>query len=247
MYILLFIFGAALGSFVNVIALRYNTGLSYLKGSSSCLFCGKLLLWHELIPLFSFLKLKGRCSSCYSRFSTQYFLVEIVSGLFLVLLFIKLGLSLNFFLLSIIYFILTIIFIYDLWHKIIPDSFVFMFILLSFLYSFFNLSIFQSLFSAILIPLPFFLIWLLSKGRLMGLGDIKLMIGMGLLLGLAQGISAVFLSFWIGGAFVALSFVYKKLFHKNYNVTMKSELPFAPFLVTSTIISFFLEINFFHL
>ncbi|MEK7062408.1 MAG: hypothetical protein AAB946_00060, partial [Patescibacteria group bacterium] len=117
----------------------------------------------------------------------------------------------------------------------------------SFLYSYFIIhnSLFIILTSGILIPLPFALIWLFSRGRLMGLGDAKLMAGMGLLLGLSGGISAVFISFWLGGAFVFILYLYKKLFKTSYNITMKSELPFAPFLIVGAILTFIFGINLF--
>ncbi|MEK9185550.1 MAG: prepilin peptidase, partial [Patescibacteria group bacterium] len=111
---------ATIGSFVNVVALRYGSGLSFAKGSSMCFACGKKLKWRELLPIISYIKQKGRCSACHSAFSIQYLLVEIISGIAFVWLFIKFGLSLDFLLLSIVYCLLIIIFIYDLRHKIIP-------------------------------------------------------------------------------------------------------------------------------
>lgn len=255
-YLIIFIIGAALGSFVNVVALRYGSGLSFARGSSICFACGKKLRWHELLPIISYIKQKGRCSACRSKFSIQYLLVEILSGLAFVWLFFEFGFSFNFLLLSTIYYLLTIIFIYDLRHKIIPDFLVFLFILFSFFYSYFFIhnSLFIILTSSILIPLPFALIWLFSRGRLMGLGDAKLMVGMGLLLGLERGISAVFLSFWLGAAFIFILYTYKlfckKFFRASYNIpydlNWKSELPFAPFLILGTILTFIFEINLFY-
>ena len=245
-YILLFIFGAAVGSFVNVVALRYGSGLSFAYGRSVCFSCSKRLSWYELIPIISYIALRGRCSACHSRFSIQYFLVEIFTGTSFVWLFFKFGLSFEFLLLSIIYCLLSIIFIYDLHHKIIPDLFVLLFILFSFAFSIIHNSypIIHTLLAALLIPLPFFLIWLFSKGRLLGLGDAKLMAGMGLLLGIWGAVSAVFLSFWIGAAFILILYLHKKIFSTSYNITMKSEIPFAPFLVLGTVLTFFFEINF---
>lgn len=243
---LLFVIGAAIGSFVNVIAIRYNTGLSFIKGNSVCLSCSKKLEWQELIPVLSYIGLKGRCSGCGARFSIQYLLVEIVSGLSLIFLYLAPRTShLEVFILFSIFETLVLIFIYDLRHKIIPDSFVFSFVFLSFLYSYFvaRTSILGLFLPAILIPLPFFLIWFFSKGRLMGLGDPKLMVGIGVLLGLERGIGAIFLSFWFGTGFVLVWYLYKKSFGKGYNVTMKSELPFAPFLITGLLIQLFFDID----
>lgn len=78
---------------------------------------------------------------------------------------------------------------------------------------------------------------------MMGLGDVKFMVGMGALLGLSSGVSAIFLSFWIGATYVLLAFVYKKLFKKGYNMGMKTELPFAPFLIIATLLVFIFKIN----
>ena len=135
-YLIIFILGATIGSFVNVVALRYGSGLSFAKGSSMCFACGKKLKWYELLPIISYIKQKGRCSACHSAFSIQYLLIEIISGVAFVWLFILSNHSFfQSFLLSIIFCLLSIIFIYDLRHKIIPDSFVVLFILFSFLYS----------------------------------------------------------------------------------------------------------------
>ena len=86
----LFIFGLAIGSFLNVVSLRYDGNHFILDpgvigGRSHCSFCGKTLRWFELIPLVSFLAQKGRCRRCAARLSMQYPIVEFISGLFFVL------------------------------------------------------------------------------------------------------------------------------------------------------------------
>lgn len=265
--VLVFIFGASMGSFLNVISLRYNTGLSFVKGKSRCLNCNKEIGGDNLFPIFSYVYLGGRCAFCKSRLPLAYLLVEIFSGIGTMVLYFKFGFSFEFFISSIIYYLLSIIFIYDLRHKIIPDPFVFLFIFFSFLYSFlyssFHLSlpdstvqagIFPSLLGALLVPLPFFLIWFFSGGKFLGFGDVKFMVGMGLLFGVSQGFVAVFLSFWIGAAFILLLFLYrnivKLLANKSYNISTrgaglswKSEIPFAPFLCLGTAVEFFFQIR----
>ncbi len=237
----IFIIGTAVGSFVNVVALRMNTGLSFIKGDSRCLACNTKIQNSDLVPIFSYINLSGRCAACKSRLPLGYFLVEIFSGLALLLLYLKFSLSSEFFLLTIIYYFLATIFIYDLRHKIIPDPLVFGFLFLSFLYAYFVIhnSIFYIFFSALLVPLPFFIIWLFSKGRLLGFGDIKLMAGLGALLGLNSGIMAVFISFWIGAVYVIILWVFKRKF------SMKSEVPFAPFLILGTIVQFIFQFKLF--
>ncbi len=83
--ILPFLFGIIIGSFLNVVALRFNTGVG-INGRSMCMSCGTKLTWRELIPLFSFLFQKGSCKTCKSKISWQYPLVEFMAGAFFVLI-----------------------------------------------------------------------------------------------------------------------------------------------------------------
>ncbi|MBU4057578.1 prepilin peptidase, partial [Patescibacteria group bacterium] len=87
-----FVFGAILGSFINVVSLRYNTGLN-LSGRSKCFSCSKTLHFFELIPIFSFIFLRGKCSKCKSKIFIQYPIVEFTMAILSFLLFIKFGLS----------------------------------------------------------------------------------------------------------------------------------------------------------
>jgi len=84
---LAFTFGTIIGSFLNVVIDRAEIEESPLKGGSYCPYCHKPLVWWELIPILSFIFLKGRCSSCKHKLSWQYPLVEAITGLFFLLLF----------------------------------------------------------------------------------------------------------------------------------------------------------------
>jgi len=91
-YLLFFILGTAVGSFLNVLIYRYNPEgkffeLKRILGRSHCLNCGKTLSFFELIPVLSFFILKGRCSSCKSKISSFYPLVEFLTGILFVLFF----------------------------------------------------------------------------------------------------------------------------------------------------------------
>jgi len=155
--ILIFLLGACLGSFITVIANRYNTGLSFWKGRSFCFTCNTELKTKDLFPLFSFLFLKGRCRYCESKIPKETFVIEILMGVLSVVAAFKSGLVslelgamtveivLGYFLITAIFAVILLISVYDLKHFIIPDSFLITFLISSFLYLFvsFNLSIFN--------------------------------------------------------------------------------------------------------
>ncbi|MCA9352053.1 prepilin peptidase [Patescibacteria group bacterium] len=264
--------GLLVGSFLNVVALRFNTGKS-IGGRSECFSCSHVLSWRDLFPVFSFLVQRGRCRYCSSHISPDNIYAEIITALFFGLITAR-GLFFGVSLLALPYLIATlflfivfsvliVIFLYDLKHKIIPDTLSVTFGVLGifsifffewadrvFVYVGLHIPDWSHVLAGIVIPLPFVLLWMISKGRWIGLGDPKLMVGMGFLLGIPLGISAVFVSFWIG-AFVALvaifiNVVYKKrLLRQGKKSIMKSELPFAPFLIVGTLITAILYIHVF--
>lgn len=126
-YGLVFILGLLVGSFLNVVIYRYNTGMSVVSGRSRCLTCAHTLRWFELIPVVSFVIQAGRCRECHSRLSWQYPAVELLTGLIFLRVFQVVGgnahnLELAFWWL--VFSILIVITIYDLRHKIIPDGLV---------------------------------------------------------------------------------------------------------------------------
>lgn len=260
-----FIFGAIVGSFLNVVILRWNSGLS-LGGRSRCFSCSKTLSWYELVPFLSFLFLRGKCSSCGAKISIQYFLVEALTGLmflFSISFFPSVfGLYeiVSFLALLFIWSVLIVLAIYDLRHMILPDFFVFLFSISSvvfigaqYMIGDFEINIWNLLAGPILF-LFFFALWFVSGGRWMGFGDVKLAFGIGIFLGLQKGITAVALSFWIG-AVVSLLIIFSQKLINFYGksrlslstkpITMKSEIPFGPFLILGTILSFFIDFGFF--
>ena len=87
--VFVFILGLLVGSFLNVVIFRLHRGESFISGHSKCLFCGHKLKARDLVPLFSYLFLKGHCRYCKQKFSGQYFLVELVTALSFVLIYIK--------------------------------------------------------------------------------------------------------------------------------------------------------------
>jgi len=140
-----------------------------------------------------------------------------------------------------------VITIYDLRHKIIPDVLSYSAVILAIVYrlSLGNLSLFDWLAGPILF-IFFFLIWFISRGRAMGLGDGKLALSVGLILGFAQGLSALTLAFWIGAAVSLGVMLYFRLFRGVKKLTMKSEIPFAPFIILGAWISLIYQLDLFH-
>ena len=271
MYLLAFLFvfllGTIIGSFLNVVIFRFNTGKSVAKGRSICMTCNNELRWFELIPVFSFLIQSGKCRRCAANISHQYPLVELVTGILFVLVALKYSplifISITHYLFFVVFFIfifsfLIVISVYDLRHKIIPDKLVFIFIFLSFLSIFINhytygkLLIMPDVWSLLagpILALPFVILWYFSKGHLMGLGDGKLILGIGWLLGISQGIFSLFVSFWIGTIVGLVLIIFSKANSGKLKskVSMKTEIPFAPFLIIGLFVAFFLNLNFFSL
>jgi prepilin signal peptidase PulO-like enzyme (type II secretory pathway) len=265
-----FLLGAIVGSFINVVALRYGTKMSSLKGRSICFFCDRTLRWFEMVPILSFLFLRGKCRTCKAELSLQYFLVELGTGLVFVGIFLRqyglwqiyslmshglLYSVLFFFYYAAIFSILIIIFLYDLRHKIIPNALVYSFIVLSlgklflFLYCqglpLTTVNLFNLL-APIILSLPFALLWYFSDGKWIGFGDAKLIFGLGALLGIVLGLSAVVLAFWLGTLWVLLVWL-RAQFSGKKALAFGSEIPLAPFLILAIFLVFLWHFDFFGL
>ncbi len=261
--IIFFVFGLIIGSFLNVVIFRYHTHKTF-GGRSICLSCQNRLYWYDLVPLLSYTILGGRCRHCKAKISIQYPLVELASGLIFLGLFIKfqdifyiniIDFSITYAYFATMFSLLLVIASYDLRHKIIPDTLSFIFGILAFVgMFFFNASSLASIMgdtfyfhipalwdflAGIVLSLPFALFWLLSRGTWMGLGDAKLAVGLGFLLGLGRALTAVTLSFWSG----AIVGIYLIIFSGKHK--MKSEIPFAPFLVLGAVLAFIFELHLF--
>ena len=256
-----FVFGLIIGSFLNVVIIRLNTERTF-GGRSACMSCQKKLSWYELIPIFSFIALRGKCRTCKTKISTIYPIVEFLTGLIFAGVFLKFQdvFFINTFVFSFTYAyyvtafsLLLVIAVYDFRHKIIPDSLSVAFGLLAFVGLFFfntnsslgfygfypHIPSILEFLSGFLIAMPFYLFWLVSSGAWMGLGDAKLGIGLGWLLGLSRAISSAVVAFWIG-AIVGIFLIILSSKHG-----MKSEIPFAPFLVLGAFLVFIFSLSLF--
>jgi len=238
-----FVFGLVFGSFLNVIIYRLKSGGSIGLSRSFCPECKITLKWYDLVPVFSFVWLRGRCRYCGEKISWQYPIVEILSGLIWVLLarrsFSEGGGFFDFTYYIFILSALLVIAVYDFKWKIIPNKIVYPAIAFVFLYNVFNSfkllnleTFIYPLFTAIITFLFFFAIYHFSSGKAMGLGDAKLAFLIGLFLGPIYSAVAFTLSFIIGAVFGILLIASKKK-------SLKSQIAFGPFLVLGAFLAFF--------
>lgn len=237
--VFVFILGLSIGSFLNCVIYRLEKEESFVKGRSYCPHCKHQLIWLDLIPVASFLLLQGKCKYCHGKISIQYPLIEILTGLIFLLVFnlqpsiFNIAGMINLVFLLYIASALIIIFVYDLKYYLIPDNVLFPAIIVTFLYRLFYISLIWNYLLAIIIAFGFFLfIFLISKGKWMGFGDVKLAILLGLLLGFPNILVGLFLSFFLG-AIIGISLI---ILNKK---GLKSEMPFAPFLIMGTFVAMF--------
>ena len=220
-----------MGSFLNCLVCRLHKKEDFLVKRSYCPYCKHTLSWKDLIPVLSFLLLKGKCRYCGQRISLQYILAELTTGILFVL-----ALTQHSYFLLLAFSFLVII-IYDFKYYIIPDKVIFPAIAITFLYqlvsNFQSIDIFYSAVISALAAAGFFLsIFLISRGRWIGFGDVKLALFMGLLLNFPGILVAMFFSFFIGAIIGTVLIALNKK-------GLKSEVPFGPFLMIGTLIGLF--------
>ncbi len=249
-----FLFGLSVGSFLNVVILRYHKASRFQRdafrlfgGRSHCPHCKKTLGFWELIPVVSFLVQQGKCKSCHKQISWQYPLVEFATGVVFALIVwqffsaASFGFPIFYILYSIfLYFIfasfLIIAFVYDARWGLIPNFIsygIFGLALIRILYSIFYIpnSVSYDVFLAFFVFVLFGGLWFFSRGRAMGFGDVKLAPAIALFLGWPLGFLATLFSFWFGALYGIL------ILFRRRGVTLKSEIPFGPFLVLGAVIA----------
>lgn len=237
-YVIVFIFGTIIGSFLNVCIYRIPLKNSVVIGRSHCMNCNNKLKWYELVPIISFILLRGKCKSCKSKISFQYPIVEAMNGLFYLAIFYIFGWSGSYVLIfNIIYcmatstlFVLSII---DLRTHTIPDSLSYILLLLGIIFTIIKSISSYDETGRVIEPLlkhgiGFFavsalllFIFYVTQGRGIGGGDVKLMAGAGLLLGW----DVVIVAFLVGCIMASVIHPIMMLFKKSDRV-----LAFGPYL-----------------
>ncbi len=198
-YILIFLYGIVIGSFVNVVILRIPRKESIVKVRSHCESCGYELKWFDLIPIFSYLFLGGKCRKCKTKISAGHLILEVLSGVLYVLIFLVAGFSIDSVLICLLSSALLALSMIDFKTYEIPVGFQYViFILavirvclhyedwLNYVIGFFAVSVFLTL------------LYYISKGAAIGGGDVKLMAVCGLFLGWKLIVFAFFVGCIVG-------------------------------------------------
>jgi prepilin signal peptidase PulO-like enzyme (type II secretory pathway) len=239
----LFVFGAILASFITVISERVYTGQSWFQGRSRCNSCRRTLTGIDLIPVLSWLVFGGRCRTCRSKVPAQYAISEVTLGALFALSYIKFGFTIVLPVFLSLLCVLLFVVLYDIRHTIVPAWSSTAVIILGAAVGFLmRTSLHAFLVQAgvsVAIAFAFFLVYFLSRGRAMGLGDTPMSFGLALMSG-SMAVTGVLFSFWIGaviGIFI--------LVMRRGGPTMGIEVPFVPFMAAGFLLALFTQWNVF--
>jgi leader peptidase (prepilin peptidase)/N-methyltransferase len=223
-----FIFGLSIGSFLNVLVLRMDSLNTVWNTRSHCPNCKHTLAWYDLVPLFSYAILRGRCRYCRKPISWQYPLVELITGTIFGVLFAKYGFDLSLLYYGVIFSLLMVVAVYDIKTQLVPEYFVWGALILALLggWYFGNFGFLSMIYGGLVSGGLLAILVYASREKWMGAGDIKIGLILGFLLGYPIAIFGIFASFLIG-AVIGLIYIYFK------RKTIKASLPFAPFIIFS--------------
>ena len=242
-YIIIFILGNIIGSFLNVCICRIPENESVVFPPSHCPKCGYKIKWYDNIPIISyFILLRGKCRKCKEKISIQYPIIEMLTGIIFVVIFYKYQLTfltIKFWIYGSILLTLAII---DLKTYMLPNRLTFSLVILGFLLSFIDprITLFHSFIGAAVYNFPFLILYIFGqevlKKDVMGFGDVKLGMGIGAFLGYTSFIEFYMffmLSFTVGAV---ISLILMALKIKN----RKDMIPFGPFIALSGLIMLFI-------
>ncbi|MFA5124513.1 MAG: prepilin peptidase [Patescibacteria group bacterium] len=233
MILFIFIIGLVIGSFLNVVVWRLHSGEPIVFGRSKCPHCQAGLQPKDLVPLLSFILLRGRCRYCRQPISWQYPIVELAGGLLFVLAYILHPQLLVFLRDIILVSILIIVFVYDLRWQLIPDQVTIPAIILLFIFSLLLGSNLWLLIFAVLVGFGFFgLQYLVSSGRWIGGGDLRLGALMGAVLGWPLLIVALLVAYIVGAIVSVVLLISGK-------AKAKTPVAFGTFLALGTLVALF--------
>lgn len=249
MWLIIFFLGLVVGSFLNALIYRLHSGESMVFKRSHCIYCEHPLDAFDLVPIFSFIWLQGRCRYCRKDISWQYPIVEFITAVIFVLFAQNFFITpeqfpiFNFHFWAQIAFacILIVIAVFDLKHYLILDKVIFPTLVFSLIYNFIsdlnfgcslvsiNCQLGSGIFAAVIISGFFALQYYFSKGRWIGFGDVKFGLLLGSILGFKLGLGMLMLAYCLG----ALTGVILIALGKKH---LSSHMPFGTFLSISAII-----------
>lgn len=237
-YTIIFIFGICIGSFLNVVICRLPNGESLIKNSSHCVKCGEKINIYDLIPLFSWIFLRGKCRNCKEKISPRYPVVELLNALLYILTFIVMDFTISSVIICIFFSLLIVIGFIDFDTLEIDIRFLVGILILAVLSAVFsdNLTLLQRLTGGLFISVPFFIIGEVSAEiikrstgeRIRGieLGDTFLMAVSGLLI----GNKSIVVSAFLGIVAAAIGGIIQK------RISGESKFAFGPYLAIGLVI-----------
>lgn len=244
--VIIFIIGLVFGSFYNVVAYRVPNNMSIVFPASHCPNCNHKLRFYELIPVLSYVFLRGKCKNCKERISLFYPFFELVTAILFLLCYLVFGLSIDFLIAITFVSILIIVSISDLKYYIIPDEVLLVGGILLVILLIINALVNDlGLFNGVLLPIlnaagSFAILYLfkffgdlLFQKECLGGGDIKLLFIIGLVIGFDMSIVSIFIA-----AFIALPLSIVSLIKNDNNV-----LPFGPYLSLASVIILLTSLN----
>lgn len=236
LYTLYFVLGSIIGSFLNVVILRFGTGRG-LGGRSHCGVCNRTLKVLDLVPIVSWLLLLGKCRKCSTKISVQYPFVEFLTALLFVLVAWQYS-GVHMVLGWVIVSLGVCIAVYDAMHMRIPVVWNYALVVVSGLFVLTALSVgatVTALVGAGVLGGLFLGTYIVSRGRVLGFGDVILAVSLGLVLGAFDGLLAV----WLGCVLGSIFGIYQIALRDKKNASIIGhQIPFGPFLVAGFIIVF---------
>lgn len=227
---IIFIIGLLIGSFLNVIIYRLPKNESIVLPASHCLYCGTRLKVIDLVPILSFLLARGKCRYCDKPISWQYPVVELITGLLFLLLYVKYGINSKYVILLVLLSLLIICSMIDLKRKIIPNAITYPGIVTGLILSlFFNHISFVSALLGMVIPAGFLLLIALIIKKGMGMGDVKLVAMIGTFIGWEYTMLGIFIGSLVGSV-IGLTLI------AAHKMERKTRIPFGPFISMGTVI-----------
>lgn len=245
-YVLTFILGLLIGSFLNVCIYRIPKGESIVMPSSHCTGCGTGLKPLDLVPVFSYLFLRGKCRHCGAKISIRYPLIELLTAVVYISLFHKYGPNVDFIAAAYLMSILIAVFFIDLEHYIIPDGLVIAGLIggvpLIIYNLFYSVSIYNDrdwwnpvlgavTSSGFLLAVALIGFVIYKSEEALGMGDVKIFVAIGIFLGWKMAIFALFTSVVISGITSVILMILKIKGRKD-------TIPLGPFIVIGTYITF---------